>query len=219
MGIRTLLGLLWNWCLLIHLHYFRGRSPCWNLHNLNSLQSKRPRRPPSSHYPGHLQPRILWQQSPLPWFLRLCRHCSPGADVDIEQQWPWTVNLANFKTLRLYLLISPAPGVAATETWTLHSDIQTFRSWVFPSPKRNQGGTMNKAANFRESSNATKKQCQLLSLKRLHPRQQSHQLRPPKTKHLHGGIVPIESNWLHKIGYIPWLWNLKSWVLHKFPSP
>ena len=141
MGIRTLLGLLWNWCLLIHLHHFRGRSPCWNLHNLNSLQSKRPRRPPSSHYPGHLQPRILWQQSPLPWFLRLYSHCSPGADVDIEQQWPWTVTLANFKTLRLYLLISPAPGVAATETWTLHSDIQTFRSWVFPSPKRNQGGT------------------------------------------------------------------------------
>ena len=139
MGIRTLLGLLWNWCLLIHLHHFRGRSPCWNLHNLNSLQSKRPRRPPSSHYPGHLQPRILWQQSPLPWFLRLYSHCSPGADVDIEQQWPWTVTLANFKTLRLYLLISPAPGVAATETWTLHSDIQTFRVLGFPKSKKESG--------------------------------------------------------------------------------
>lgn len=94
-----------------------------------------------------------------------------------------------------------------------HSDVQVLG---FPKSKKESG--RNKAANFRESSNATKKQCQLLSLKRLHPRQQSHQLRPPKTKHLHG-VVPIESNWLHKIGYIPWLWNLKSWVLHKFPSP
>ena len=129
MGIRTLLGLLWNWCLLIHLHFrdqlvhaeFCSPKHPEGLHHLTTQVTCSHRFCGSrAHYGGSLDQAA----TVIGW----CCHWTTGTTV--------TMDCDPCK------LQDPSPLVDKSSTWrSCNWDLNTTGLGLSQGPKRKQGGT------------------------------------------------------------------------------